>query len=116
MTDVAARPAAAPPPDAAEWRSLLAGALRGEGVSSVFQPIVDLQRLAVVGYEALARFVGPPELTPDRWFAAAAAGGVLPSLEAASLRSALARRPHLPPNCFLSVNVEPESQIGRAHV
>lgn len=73
----------------------------------VFQPIVDLQRGLIVGYEALARFDGPPYQTPDRWFGAAARLGVAPQLEARVLSAARAALPSLPPNCFLTVNVSP---------
>lgn len=37
----------------------------------VFQPIVSLQDVKIVGYEALSRFRLPPDLPPDLWFAAA---------------------------------------------
>ena len=76
-----------------------------------FQPIVDTARGTVVGYEALARFSGPPHATPDRWFAVARAAGVGAELEARALRTALGARTALPPNCFLSVNVGPEALL-----
>ena len=72
-----------------------------------FQPVVDLRRGLVVGYEALARPAGPTKASPDVWFAAAARHGLDEALEALALRNALAIRPTLPPNCFLSVNVSP---------
>lgn len=116
MTDLdrPSRPDQLPAPGALEWGPLLERALRGEGVSTVYQPIVDLRRMVVVGYEALVRFVGPAALSPDRWFAAAAARGLLPELEAVTLRLALSRRATLPPNCFLTLNVEPESLLSPA--
>jgi EAL domain-containing protein (putative c-di-GMP-specific phosphodiesterase class I) len=77
-----------------------------------FQPIVDIARGTVVGYESLARFSGPPHATPDRWFAAAQAAGVGAELEAQALRSALAARPMLPPNCFLSANIGPAALLA----
>ena len=54
-----------------------------------FQPIIDTARGTVVGYEALARFTGPPHAPPDRWFAVARAAGVGAELEAQALRTAL---------------------------
>jgi EAL domain-containing protein (putative c-di-GMP-specific phosphodiesterase class I) len=72
-----------------------------------FQPVVDLRRGVVVGYEALARPTGPPKATPDVWFAAAAEFGLAEELEAVAIRAALAARPTLPANCFLSINVSP---------
>jgi EAL domain-containing protein (putative c-di-GMP-specific phosphodiesterase class I) len=74
----------------------------------VFQPIVDLTRGAVVGYEALARFDRPPLATPDQWFRAAAEAGCGAELEARVLRSARSALRSLPPNCFLTVNLSPQ--------
>ncbi len=93
----------------AEWNSLLARAIAGEGMQSVFQPIVDLQRCRVVGYEALTRFdlPGAPRVGPDRWFAEAERIGAGPELDARALRIALQHRDSLPPNCFLTLNVDP---------
>ncbi len=73
----------------------------------VFQPIVDLKHGVVVGYEALARFSGPPDAAPDKWFAAADLYGVGALLEARVVRAAIAARGHLPPGCFLTVNISP---------
>jgi len=75
----------------------------------LFQPIVDLTKGSVAGYEALARFDGPVDATPDKWFAAAARAGLGPALESRVVRSALAARESLPPNCFLTVNVTPRA-------
>lgn len=80
-----------------------------------FQPIVDLRRGVVVGYEALARVPGTPKATPDVWFAAAARHGVADELEALAVRAALSARPALPRNCYLSVNVSP-ALVGSPHV
>ncbi|WNB87161.1 EAL domain-containing protein [Cellulomonas sp. ATA003] len=73
----------------------------------VFQPIVDLRRGVVAGYEALARFDHPAGVTPDRWFAAADRAGVGARLEARVLRAAIAVLPDVPADCFLTVNVSP---------
>jgi EAL domain-containing protein (putative c-di-GMP-specific phosphodiesterase class I) len=75
--------------------------------------VVDLQQGAVVGYEALARFAGPPSAPPDRWFAAAASEGLAPQLEATVLGRALPTRLELPPDCFLSVNITPNLVLDR---
>lgn len=95
-----------------DWEDLLDGVLRGDHVRSVFQPIVDLEGRSVAGYEALTRFEHPQvTLGPDRWFAAAAARGLAPQVEAVTLASALRERPTLSANRFLSLNVEPESLV-----
>ena len=77
----------------------------------VYQPIIDLQRGVVAGYETLARSSDPDgrssEATPDLWFAAADTVGRGAELEAVVVRQALAVLPTVPPNCFLTVNVSP---------
>jgi len=75
----------------------------------VFQPIVDLRRGVVAGYEALSRFDPGPEpgCGPDRWFAVADELGLGAQLEARVVSAALAARRDLPAGCFLSVNVSP---------
>ena len=81
------------------------------GLSSVFQPIVDLDAQTVVGYEALVRGpAGSPLESPAALFAAARAEGCLAELDAAcraqAFRSAIAR--HLVEPLTVFANVEPE--------
>jgi EAL domain-containing protein (putative c-di-GMP-specific phosphodiesterase class I) len=79
----------------------------------VYQPVVDLARGLVVGYEALSRFRGPPEkTTPDRWFAAAHSIGRSVELEALVIERALDTRDRLPSNCFLAINVAPDALLA----
>ncbi|UDY34788.1 EAL domain-containing protein [Dermatobacter hominis] len=98
-------------PAAPQWDELLHAAIRGDGVRSVFQPIVDVHRHVVCGYEGLTRFDAVRSLSPDHWFAAAARRDLVAPLERATLRSLLSHRPDLPPNCFLTVNLEPDSLV-----
>lgn len=95
----------------ARWTQLIDDAIAGEGVECHFQPIIDLDRRLVVGYEALARFTHPDAqgVGPDVWFARARARGVQPELEAAVLRTAMARGAEMPFDAFLAVNVESDS-------
>jgi EAL domain-containing protein (putative c-di-GMP-specific phosphodiesterase class I) len=51
-------------------------------IRPVFQPIVDLRRSAVQGYEMLARLANDPSGTPPRWLAAAERLGMSNALEA----------------------------------
>jgi EAL domain-containing protein (putative c-di-GMP-specific phosphodiesterase class I) len=84
---------------------------RAEGGLSIhFQPIADLQRGVVAGYEALARFA--PGLRPDRVFAAAHAAGFGTELEALAVRTALIQRAALPANAFLTLNLGPEALLA----
>ncbi|TFV51551.1 EAL domain-containing protein [Blastococcus sp. TF02A_35] len=94
--------------DAAAWRSAIARALCDpDEPTLVFQPIVDLRRGVVAGYEALSRFAGPPTASPDAWFAAADRLGLAAQLEARVVTAAIAARDRLPAGCFLTVNVSP---------
>ncbi|GGI06366.1 EAL domain-containing protein [Egicoccus halophilus] len=91
-----------------DWRDALAATIGGRRTPQLaLQPIVDLQRGTVVGHEVLARFPGRPEATPDRWFAAAERFGIGPALSRTVLEVAMARLPDLPPDTFLTVNLEP---------
>jgi EAL domain-containing protein (putative c-di-GMP-specific phosphodiesterase class I) len=105
-------PAADPSPAAVpgrSWRAAIEAALDDPvgRVDLVFQPVVDLGRGTVVGYEALARFAGPPQAGPGRWFTEARHEGLAARLEAVVLALALARRASLPARCFLAVNLSP---------
>jgi EAL domain-containing protein (putative c-di-GMP-specific phosphodiesterase class I) len=80
-----------------------------ERLGLVFQPIVDLARGVVTGYESLARFAIEPYTPPNLWFAAAEEHGVAADLEAMVVERALASRKDLPQNCFLTVNLGPSS-------
>lgn len=91
-----------------DWRTLLADAIDGGAMSSVYQPVVDVVRGTVVGYEALVRFDDPAVVNPESWFAAARRLGRAAELDAAALRSAFSARSDLPANCFLAVNVGPD--------
>jgi PAS domain S-box-containing protein len=71
----------------------------------VFQPIVDVERDVIVGYEALTRFSdGVP---PDVRFAEAAAVGLGAELEMATLGASLAAAEALPGGEWLNLNVSP---------
>lgn len=100
--------------DSPAWDELLVRAIGGDGVRAVYQPIVDLSRRTTAGFEALARFDLVERVGPDRWFAAAAARNLVAELETATLTAALSHRSSLPPNTFLSINVEPESLLSSA--
>jgi EAL domain-containing protein (putative c-di-GMP-specific phosphodiesterase class I) len=82
-------------------------AIDGVGLRMVYQPIVRLDTLQVVGAEALSRFDGGPP-TPDRWFREAAGVGLASDLETKSLRLAIADLPLLPSDIYLSINASPE--------
>lgn len=76
-----------------------------------FQPIVDLQRGEVCGYEALARFTDWPGVPPAEVFAAADDHGIGGALEAQMVREVLEARPHVSADRFLSVNLSPHAAL-----
>ena len=71
----------------------------------VFQPIVDVERDVIVGYEALTRFADG--VRPDIRFAEAALIGLDAELELATLRASLAAAESLPGGEWLNLNVSP---------
>lgn len=87
--------------------SRITAAIAGQGLRIVFQPIVRLDTLEVVGAEALSRFDGGPP-TPDRWFQEAAGVGLETQLQQASLGLAIGAIPLLPGGVYLSINASPE--------
>lgn len=96
-----------------DWPLHVEQAMAGARLRSVYQPIIDLSRRTVVGYEALTRFdaIDGQVYGPDVWFAEASRVGLGAELDAATLACALQGRADLPRNCFMSVNVEPESLL-----
>ncbi|TAM56880.1 MAG: EAL domain-containing protein [Chloroflexota bacterium] len=90
----------------AEIDAILAAPTR---LRPLVQPVLALAGGRVVGFEALARFAGPPDQAPDLWFAQAEAAGRGPALQALALRRAraLAAAAGLPRGAFLALNVSP---------
>ncbi len=78
--------------------------MAGDGLSMVYQPVVDLRTRAIVGFEALARFRSLPLRPPNEWFAEAVTLELGVQLELATVRQALRALPRLPPDAFLSIN------------
>jgi EAL domain-containing protein (putative c-di-GMP-specific phosphodiesterase class I) len=99
---------APPPVDDPRWDAALQVVLDDPARHTLHaQPIVELATGFVTGYELLSRFDGPWRATPDLWFAAAERWDANPRLQARVLEKAVATRAVLPPNTFLTVNVDP---------
>ncbi|GBD23909.1 Cyclic di-GMP phosphodiesterase YfgF [bacterium HR29] len=96
-------------PSELQWEQALVRVLRDpERIALYRQPIVDLRRGVTAGFELLARFADPEvDAPPFEWFRQAYAFGLGPRLEAAVVRQALRLRDELPPNTFLTVNLDP---------
>lgn len=95
----------------ARVRSRIAELLGARGFSVVFQPIVDLADGATRGVEALTRFNGKPERTPDVWFADADAVGLRVPLELAAASMALQELPRLHEDISMSINLSPATVV-----
>lgn len=74
----------------------------------VFQPIVRMDTLKVMGHEALSRFELEPRRGPDQWIGEAHQVGLGLELEAECLRRAVARRDEIPAGTYLSLNASPQ--------
>ncbi len=85
-----------------------------DAVDLVFQPVVDLESLQVVGREALSRFPGQSG-GPSAWFATAASVGLGVDLEQHVITKALSYLGRLAPTTFLAVNVSPATLLRRSH-
>ncbi|MEZ5287349.1 MAG: EAL domain-containing protein [Vicinamibacterales bacterium] len=118
MASASLLPPAAPGPPgttAADWdRALEAVLANPDAVTVVFQPIVDLARGLVTGFETLARFNGPIAASPDVWFGQAQARNCGLDLEARAAAHALQAAADLPTNCFLTLNVSPDLLLSSA--
>jgi EAL domain-containing protein (putative c-di-GMP-specific phosphodiesterase class I)/DNA-binding NarL/FixJ family response regulator len=83
-------------------------------VQVVFQPICALDTLEPRGFEALARFPGPPQRGPEHWFREAAEVGLGTQLELVSVERSLAHLAELPDGAYMSVNVSPATVVSAA--
>jgi EAL domain-containing protein (putative c-di-GMP-specific phosphodiesterase class I) len=88
-----------------ETRARLAKVVEEGAFQAVFQPIVELATSAVVGHEALTRFLSGER--PDLCFADAWRVGLGPELEVATLLRAVGSAPALPSGRWLAVNISP---------
>ena len=100
-----------PGPETERDRALVRRALEGH-LSTVYQPIIDLGKRRVIGYEALLRFrdehvISATGFSPDALLASAHRIGRSAELEMAAMRSALRARDSLSrdTNLFLNISV-----------
>lgn len=93
-------------------RERLGAITGGRDLLMVFQPIMRLDHLEVVGLEALARFPALDE-GPAQLFAEARSQGAGTELELKAVEAALEHMPQLPDGAYLSVNVSPTTLTER---
>jgi EAL domain-containing protein (putative c-di-GMP-specific phosphodiesterase class I) len=79
----------------------------GDLLSFLYQPVYDINRANVVGFEALARFNGTPPRGPDVWFAEAARVGLDVALETKLIAKAMQGFERLPSSVYIGFNVSP---------
>ena len=83
-----------------------------DGITMVFQPIMDLRTGRVAGYESLSRFNREPRRAPDLWFAQAHRCGLGYALEAKAILAALAWADSRPAGTYLTFNLSPSSLLS----
>lgn len=81
-------------------------------ISTVYQPIWNLEDPRPVGFECLSRFSATPSRPPDRWFAEAAEAGLGISLELTAIQLGLSVLQYLPKDIYVAVNVSPETILS----
>jgi len=99
-----------------DQRARVLAAMGGDGVVPVFQPILSIPGLQVIGFEALSRFHIPPMRPPDQWFDDASAAGLRTRLEIHAIRRAMEQVCNLPPDTFLSINASPATLLSEEFV
>jgi len=78
-------------------------------ICPVYQPICDIRENQIIGYEALSRVDVEPYEPPNIWFSAAQAVGLQTEMEISAITSALSNLDQIPEDCYVSVNVSPET-------
>ena len=97
--------------EASAQRARLQLVLERNEFHAVFQPIVVVETLEVVGFEALTRF--DDGARPDLRFAEASLAGLGPAFELEAMRTAVGKLDTLPAG-FVSLNISPSTVIDRA--
>lgn len=85
----------------------IATAIADSQMSTVYQPIFNIQRGCVVGFECLTRFSATPYRSPDVWFKEAGEVELGATLEIAAIKLALTALRLLPSGIYLGVNASP---------
>jgi len=96
---------------------IICAALAKAQPNVVYQPIVDLTRGQICGWESLARFTDEPMRSPDVWFRDAAEAGLGLEMELRAVEKALMGLGQLPAQHYLSINCSPQlflsGRLGR---
>jgi EAL domain-containing protein (putative c-di-GMP-specific phosphodiesterase class I) len=106
MAGVTAEQAAQPADWSAALQQVFAEPWR---MRPAFQPIFDLERKAVWGFQVLARFISPLRATPPEWLDAAQQLGLRRALETRLLETGLHTMRELPERCRLLLPLSPDA-------
>lgn len=92
-----------------EARGGIQAMLTARTLLTAFQPIHALDSGAVIGAEALTRFLSAddPGISPEAWFVKAASVGLGTDLEIVALQSALSAAESLPDSLYVAINLSP---------
>ena len=74
----------------------------------VLQPIYDLKRKSIQGFECLSRFQTEPYRSPDYWFNKAKVSGVGEALELFAIEESLNLLPAIPEQYYITLNISPK--------
>jgi EAL domain-containing protein (putative c-di-GMP-specific phosphodiesterase class I) len=83
-------------------------------VRPAFQPILDLERRQVWGFQVLARFISPLRATPPEWLDAAGRLGLREALESRLLTAGLGALPDVPERGRMLFPVSPSTVFSDA--
>ncbi len=86
--------------------------LHSDVITIVYQPIYDLNKAAIAGFESLARFAATPARSPDQWFNEAHTVGLGVELELKAIEHALRVMPNLCDGLDLAINASPETILS----
>lgn len=75
----------------------------------VYEPVADLSRGTICGYEAAERF--PGAIAPEDWRREALRRGLEPDYDAFVVASALQARESLPDDCYLALDMRPATLL-----
>ncbi len=98
-----------------ERRVRILDVLRSRTITPHYQPVVDTETGAIVGYEALARFATPHERGPAGWFLDASSVGLGTELEWLAATTSLEFLQNDPAGGFLAVNMSPAAILHLFH-
>lgn len=95
--------------DAAERKGRLQDIIASGDVTTLVHPVLRLEDLEIIGYEALSRGPAGEFERPDKLFAVAYDADLVLRLERLCRKKALAAAADLPPGRMLFLNIEPEA-------